>query len=127
MADCFTCRCNPTSNCADLHQDNDDKLREFALHYKNLETCDLAEQGAKGFYNVWCLIKSILAIACEGGGGASGGGGGVTRAEFNELRRRVIALGGGSSAPAPVTSPPSPTPIAPPSVPPAGDIDELPD
>ena len=89
MADCFTCKCEPTTNCAQLQQDNDEKLREFATHYKNLETCDLAEQGAKGFYNVWCLMKSVIALTC-----ASNGTAGVTREEFDELKRRVTALGG---------------------------------
>lgn len=92
MADCFNCKCTPTTNCAQLQQDNDEKLREFATHFKNLETCDLAEQGAIGFYNVWCLMKSVIGLVCAGGGGGTTSG--VTREEFEELKRRVTALGG---------------------------------
>lgn len=65
MADCINCKCTPTTDCAKLQQQNDEKLREFATHYKYLQTCQLAEEGSKGFYNVWCMLKSVIGTVCE--------------------------------------------------------------
>ena len=65
MADCINCKCTPTTDCAELQQQNEEKLREFATHYKYLQTCQLAEEGSKGFYNVWCMLKSVIGMVCQ--------------------------------------------------------------
>lgn len=62
------CKCDPiqpgANNCQALHKENDEKLREYAITYRDLQTCQLAEEGAKGFYNVWCMFKSLIAQVC---------------------------------------------------------------
>lgn len=64
MADCVNCKCEkrtPSStNISQLRLDNEEKLRDFAIMYRDLQTCNLADEGAKGFYNIWCMFENIL-------------------------------------------------------------------
>lgn len=68
MSDCIQCKCEPItpSNdaCLSLQKANDEKIREFAIMYRDLQTCNLASEGAKGFYNIWCVLKSVIGQIC---------------------------------------------------------------
>ena len=68
MSDCVHCKCEDVSlnsnTCTKLQSDNTAKLRDFSIYYRDLQTCDLAEEGAKGFYNVWCMFKNLIAYTC---------------------------------------------------------------
>ena len=68
MSDCVHCKCEDVAlnanTCTKLQSDNTAKLRDFSIYYRDLQTCDLAEEGAKGFYNVWCMFKNLIAYTC---------------------------------------------------------------
>ena len=68
MSDCVHCKCEDvalnSNTCTKLQSDNTAKLRDFSIYYRDLQTCDLAEEGAKGFYNVWCMFKNLIAYTC---------------------------------------------------------------
>ena len=68
MSDCIHCKCDDVAlnanTCTKLQSDNTTKLRDFSIYYRDLQTCDLAEEGAKGFYNVWCMFKNLIAYTC---------------------------------------------------------------
>lgn len=50
--------------CDILKQANEYKIRDLAIVYRDLQTCNLAEYGAKGFYNVWCMFENIIKQIC---------------------------------------------------------------
>ena len=68
MSDCIHCKCDDVpinkDTCTKLQSDNTNKLRDFSIYYRDLQTCNLAEEGAKGFYNVWCMFKNLIAYVC---------------------------------------------------------------
>ena len=68
MSDCIHCKCDDIpinkDTCTKLQSDNTNKIRDFAIYYRDLQTCNLAEEGAKGFYNVWCMFKNLIAYTC---------------------------------------------------------------
>lgn len=68
MSDCVHCKCEDipinSNTCTKLQSDNTAKIRDFSIYYRDLQTCDLAEEGAKGFYNVWCMFKNLIAYVC---------------------------------------------------------------
>ena len=68
MSDCIQCKCDDVpinkDTCTKLQSDNTNKLRDFSIYYRDLQTCNLAEEGAKGFYNVWCMFKNLIAYVC---------------------------------------------------------------
>ena len=68
MSDCIHCKCDDVpinkDTCTKLQSDNTNKLRDFSIYYRDLQTCNLAEEGAKGFYNVWCMFKNLITYVC---------------------------------------------------------------
>ena len=68
MSDCIHCKCDDVAlnanTCTKLQSDNTNKIRDFSIYYRDLQTCNLAEEGAKGFYNVWCMFKNLIAYTC---------------------------------------------------------------
>lgn len=68
MSDCVNCKCDTLTpsneNCTTLQSENDKKIKEFAIYYRDLQTCQLADEGAKGFFNVWCMFKNVIGQVC---------------------------------------------------------------
>lgn len=68
MTDCVFCKCENITpgahNCLTLQQENDVKIRDFAIMYRDVNECNMIEYGAKGFYNVWCMFRNVIAQLC---------------------------------------------------------------
>lgn len=68
MSDCVFCQCENITpgehNCLTLQQENDVKIRDFAIMYRDVNECNMIEYGAKGFYNVWCMFRNVIAQLC---------------------------------------------------------------